>query len=91
MPATRVCFRATRCTVRWSWSWPEWDALAAATPAAFIERDWGVHRGAEATLVLLNGSPLEDITNTRRIVSVYLRGAEIDREAIGARLRGEAP
>ena len=32
-----------------------------------------------ADLVLLNANPLDDITNTRRISSVYLRGVLVDR------------
>jgi hypothetical protein len=31
---------------------------------------------------------LDDITNTRRISEVYLRGIAVDREALGARFTG---
>jgi imidazolonepropionase-like amidohydrolase len=44
--------------------------------------------GKSADFVVLDADPLEDIRNTRRIASVYLRGVEIDRAAIGARLTG---
>ena len=39
--------------------------------------------GKSADFVVLDANPLDDITNTRRINRVYLRGAEVDR----ARLR----
>jgi len=42
--------------------------------------------GQSADFVVLDANPLDDITNTRRIASVYLRGVEVDREAISARL-----
>jgi hypothetical protein len=34
--------------------------------------------------VVLDANPLDDITNTRRIAAVYLRGVEVDREALRA-------
>ena len=62
----------------------EWDALAAATvePAAFLDEDWGVHVGAEATFVLLDASPLESIANTQAIGGVVQRGVWVDRAAL---------
>jgi imidazolonepropionase-like amidohydrolase len=44
--------------------------------------------GKSADFLVLDANPLEDIRNTRRIASVYLRGVEVDRAAIGARLSG---
>jgi imidazolonepropionase-like amidohydrolase len=35
--------------------------------------------GKSADFLVLNGNPLDDITNTRRIFAVYLRGAAVDR------------
>ncbi len=62
----------------------EWDALAAATttPAAFLGDDWGVHEGAEATFIVLDGSPLESILNTQQIHGVVQRGVWVDRAAL---------
>jgi imidazolonepropionase-like amidohydrolase len=41
--------------------------------------------GKSADFVVLEGNPLDDITNTRRIAAVYLRGAKVDRDALRAR------
>jgi imidazolonepropionase-like amidohydrolase len=38
--------------------------------------------GKRADFVVLTANPLDDINNTRKIDSVYLRGAKIDRAAI---------
>ncbi len=44
--------------------------------------------GKSADFIVLEANPLDDITNTRRIVSVHLRGEEVDRAGISARWRG---
>ena len=44
--------------------------------------------GKSADFIVLAANPLEDITNTRRIDAVYLRGTAIDREGLGAKFRG---
>ena len=41
-----------------------------------------------ADFVVLDANPLDDITNTRRIATVYLRGTEVDRGALRARWTG---
>jgi imidazolonepropionase-like amidohydrolase len=38
--------------------------------------------GKEATFLVLDANPLDNITNTQRISRVYVRGAEIDRNAL---------
>jgi imidazolonepropionase-like amidohydrolase len=43
--------------------------------------------GKRADFLVLDANPLEDITNTRRIASVYLRGAAVDRAAIRGRMK----
>jgi imidazolonepropionase-like amidohydrolase len=37
--------------------------------------------GKSASFIVLEANPLDDITNTRRIRDVYLRGDHIDRSA----------
>jgi len=41
-----------------------------------------------ADFVVLDANPLDDITNTRRVASVYLRGSQVDRAALRARWTG---
>jgi len=41
-----------------------------------------------ADFVVLDANPLEDITNTRRIAAVYLRGTQVDRAGLTARWKG---
>jgi imidazolonepropionase-like amidohydrolase len=50
-----------------------------------------VSTGKSADFIVLDANPLEDITNTRRINAVYLRGAAVDRAALSARwIRGRS-
>ena len=44
-----------------------------------------VAAGKEATFVVLSANPIERITNSRRIDTVYLRGAAVDRAALRAK------
>jgi imidazolonepropionase-like amidohydrolase len=64
------------------------EALAAATRnAAKILRldDLGeLKAGMSADFIVLDANPLEDITNSRRISRVYLRGRQIDRPRLRA-------
>ncbi len=47
--------------------------------------------GKSADFVVLDANPLDDITNTRRIDAVYLRGTAVDRDALSARFMGRTP
>ena len=61
-----------------------------ANPAEFFWRsgDFGVVKtGAEADLILLDANPLEDITNTRRIHGVMLRGRWLPRSELDGLLK----
>ena len=49
-----------------------------------------VAAGKSADFVVLDANPLDDITNTRRISQVYLRGDEVDREALRAKFMAGA-
>ena len=46
-----------------------------------------VQTGKSADFVVLEANPLDDITNTRKINGVYLRGTAVDRAALRARWR----
>ena len=41
-----------------------------------------------ADFLVLDANPLDDITNTRRIAGVYLRGSKVDRAALSSRWMG---
>ena len=47
-----------------------------------------VQAGKSADFIVLDANPLDDITNTRRISEVYLRGAAVDRPALRTRWMG---
>jgi imidazolonepropionase-like amidohydrolase len=49
-----------------------------------------VEVGKSADFLVLDANPLDDITHTRQISSVYLRGAETDRASVSARLMAAA-
>ena len=64
------------------------EAIVAATSRAAAVlglRDVGsLAAGKSADFIVLDADPLDDITNTRRIGAVYLRGAPVDRPALRA-------
>ena len=49
-----------------------------------------VETGRSADFIVLNANPLDDITNTRQIDSVYLRGSALDRAAMSAQWMSQA-
>ena len=73
---------------------PPMDALAAssANAARFFkeEKQWGsIASGHHADLLILEGDPLDDIANTRRIAHVIQNGAPVDRSQLRVALQGE--
>ncbi len=50
-----------------------------------LPNDGTVATGKTADFIVLDANPLDDITNTRKIASVYLRGAEVDRAGLRAK------
>lgn len=59
-------------------------SIATRNTARILELDdlGGVAVGKSADFIVLEANPLEDITNTRRIADVYLRGVRVDRVAL---------
>lgn len=57
---------------------------ATSTSAGILKLDQlgTVASGKSADFIVLDANPLDDITNTRRIASVYLRGQKVDRAAM---------
>ena len=76
--------------VRTGMSPAEVIVAATSTSAELMElSDAGtVAAGKSADFLVLDANPLDDITNTREIGAVYLRGTSVDRDALGARFRG---
>ena len=67
------------------------QAIVAATsrPAELMgQKDLGTLAiGKRASFIVLDGNPLENIKNTRRIADVYLDGAKVDREGLRAKFK----
>jgi imidazolonepropionase-like amidohydrolase len=69
------------------------EALSSAT--SINARILGMDRlgtmaaGKEASFDVLDANPLDNILNTRKISKVYLRGAEVDRQALRAKWTGQ--
>ncbi len=62
----------------------QWQAMAASTTEAgeFLGQPFGVQSGDIANLVVLEGSPLENISNTTRILHVIQRGKLVERDEL---------
>jgi imidazolonepropionase-like amidohydrolase len=62
------------------------SATSASAQALGVQNDLGtIAQGKSADFVVLDRNPLDDIRNTRRIASVFLRGRELDRGAMRAK------
>lgn len=57
-------------------------ATSTAAEAAGLESMGSIKPGNSADFIVLDANPLSDITNTRRISAVYLRGDEVDRSGM---------
>ena len=40
--------------------------------------------GKQADFLVLDANPLEDVTNTRRIARIFLKGREVNRGSLGS-------
>jgi imidazolonepropionase-like amidohydrolase len=62
------------------------DVIVAATSTSAellgLDDLGSVTAGRSADFIVLDANPLDDITNTRRIRDVYLRGERIERESL---------
>ncbi len=67
------------------------QVIVAATSRAAeflkLDRMGTLAPGKEADFLVLDANPLDAITNTQRISSVYMKGTEVDRAALAASLR----
>ena len=64
------------------------ETIVAATrdSAAVAQINTGtVAAGKNADFIVLDANPLDNISNTRKIDKVFLRGKEVDRAALRAR------
>jgi imidazolonepropionase-like amidohydrolase len=68
------------------------EAIMAATSTAAavvgLDQLGSISNGKSADFIVLDADPLDDINNTRRISNVYLRGGEVDRDAMRAAWAG---
>jgi imidazolonepropionase-like amidohydrolase len=62
------------------------QVIVAATsrPAAYLKlaKMGTLAPGMDADFLVLDANPLDDITNTQRISTIYMKGAEVDRAAL---------
>lgn len=74
---------------------PKMDVLRAATsvPAAYMgmaDRYGGIAPGSASDIVILNGNPLDDMGEIRRVSAVIVRGRVLDRATLDAMLEKAA-
>jgi len=63
------------------------SATSRAAQYLKLDRMGVLAAGKEADFLVLDGNPLDNITNTERISRIYIKGVEVDRAALAAGLR----
>jgi imidazolonepropionase-like amidohydrolase len=62
------------------------QVIVAATsrPAEYLKLTTmgSLEPGKEASFLVLDANPLDNITNTQRLSGIYIKGAEVDRAAL---------
>jgi imidazolonepropionase-like amidohydrolase len=66
---------------------PPAEALKAATHSAaralqLESRLGAIHPGMEASFLIVDGNPLQEIASTERISSVFFKGERVDRQGL---------
>ncbi len=80
-----------------NWVWMGLTPMEAIVAATRDSADMGhfntglIAAGRNADFIVLDGNPLDDIGNSRRINRVYLRGQEVDRAALKAKWQARWP
>lgn len=66
-------------------------SIATQNAARFIgANDWGtIQPGKLATLIVVDGRPDRGISQTRKVVSVYVKGRKIDRDSLQLARQGD--
>lgn len=66
-------------------------SIATQNAARFIgANDWGtIQPGKLATLIIVDGRPDRDISQTRKVVNVYVKGRKIDRDSLQLARQGD--
>ena len=66
------------------------QVIVAATSRAAeylgLEKMGSLRPGKDADFLVLDANPLDDVANTRRIATIYVKGVEIDRASLRATL-----
>ena len=60
------------------------DATKNAAEIMKLDQLGAIKSGKSADFIVLDANPLDNINNTRKIASVYLRGSKLDRDAMRA-------
>ena len=66
------------------------DATRNAAQILRLTDHGTIANGKAASFIVLDANPLDNITNTRKISRVYLRGQQVDRTKLSAEFLGSS-